>query len=1372
MNKTIKRTMGLVVVLAVMSLFMFMGITTKVANAVVFTNNLFMTQGTTLTNNAQITEGGRMGTKATPSRDGANVRIDRDLVGLTEIEFGIVDDTGMGNFTVSYSGAENGFVVDFYQSGGKFFATVIENGATLGEVEVANTKYVTLSFDANSLQVSLDGTKICDVESIMPTYEVVYTFNDVDLSGDEIIFFAINSHGLAQPVMTNNGGPTIFADFETKGVVNHFYTLPKPYGCDVIDGAITDFEVQVTKGSETILAKTAYVSDLGFTPTQAGSYEVTYYAKDVDDGEESQTLTLTVITEANFMPTEFSFDGSVQNQKLGVNSSIFVPNGTATSLSISKFSCDLLLTIKKDDVTLPDYNLVKAESVDKFTFATAGEYEFRYVAQNKNVIGETVFNVTVTADLPQIDMPNFKDYYITNDEIELPSVKLTLNGTSVDAESIIVYPVSKTATFAKKAVLSENGLYTIEYRGVIGGKMYVYSKNFTVYSLAYETKDGSSYYGESTLEKGTYGVVAKLSTGSMLTLNEPINLSGMGANNQVLVVDITPSTLGASDFMQLNVRFTDIYDENNYVTISCRRSRDEDGIDQRMSYVKAGYKNQAQVGLEGGKTPYYEPSPWGEYISVAFNGNTNNSFIVSFDYDNRTIYANGKKIIELNNPLYFNELWDGFTTGECYVTISAQDLLGMEANVLITKVGDLDLTKSFIKDDVAPEIEIETDFALTELPNAVVGTPYKVFDATAYDLINGETDVITSVYYAYTSSSKAQINVINGAFTPIIAGRYTIEYKAVDASGNVGIKTAIVYAYDSLTQMTVTTQSAPSGAKLVGHDVAVANCDVFDYSGEATVNIIAKHKTSNKEYDVVDFKFVPHEQGDYKIIYTATDYIGRTAQTEYEITVTSDGLAVIRDEAILPFVMIQGARYELPKLNYYTYANGVEQTATAKIFVKDANGTNEVTGEYVPSVTTSGENAEITYKATTASGDTVKTYYVPVQIVKTGASYDMTQYFIGEGITTTSNENNVMISTLQDTTVKFINPLIAGNFNFDFNVAVDKNAFSGIDVFLTDMFDQSVRVKFSYVKGANGVANMSLNDGVAVASSSSFTDVNNSKFVISYDDVGKKLNDILGNGFMVNRTIYGAEFNGFPSGRVYLEFSINGVTAQSQININSINSQNFTNRSMDTTRPQIAIEGVLGGTYAKDSTYAIPVAYALDVLDPTVVFTLSVTSPSGETVSDTLGNALNNVDPSVARNIVVTESGVYTFTYTAKDTSNRQYSFSTIINVPDMVAPTIEISGSVSGSASVNKAVAFPKATAYKNGEVYMRYNEVLGSDQEVNVVVFVICPNTRREIAKRNESNGKYNYTFTQKGEHTVVYVVYDESGNSAEQRFTVKVS
>ena len=89
----------------------------------------------------------------------------------------------------------------------------------------------------------------------------------------------------------------------------------------------------------------------------------------------------------------------------------------------------------------------------------------------------------------------------------------------------------------------------------------------------------------------------------------------------------------------------------------------------------------------------------------------------------------------------------------------------------------------------------------------------------------------------------------------------------------------------------------------------------------------------------------------------------------------------------------------------------------------------------------------------------------------------------------------------------------------------------------------------------------------------------------------------------------------------------------------------------------------------------------------------------------------------------------------------------------------------------VGEKVTLPSATAYKNGELLTKYNDLTDRYDQVNVVVFVICPNTRRERTVRTDA-GNYTYTFTQKGEHTIVYVVYDENGNSAEQRITVKVS
>ena len=88
---------------------------------------------------------------------------------------------------------------------------------------------------------------------------------------------------------------------------------------------------------------------------------------------------------------------------------------------------------------------------------------------------------------------------------------------------------------------------------------------------------------------------------------------------------------------------------------------------------------------------------------------------------------------------------------------------------------------------------------------------------------------------------------------------------------------------------------------------------------------------------------------------------------------------------------------------------------------------------FCPEIISEGDKAEITYKATTSAGDVVKTYQIPVQIIKTNKSYDMKEYFVGDNINVTADENNVTIATSSTDLIKFIQPLIANNFNFDFN---------------------------------------------------------------------------------------------------------------------------------------------------------------------------------------------------------------------------------------------------------------------------------------------------------------------------------------------------
>ncbi|MBO4594728.1 MAG: hypothetical protein J5697_03410, partial [Clostridia bacterium] len=224
MRNAVKKTIGIVVLAFVMALSVCAGIAMSVAKAAVFTNNLFYSSGVNLTNNTSITQGGRNGTLASPLRSGAYLKVDRDLVGLTSLEFGIADPDAMDDFVVSFNGEYDGFSVDIEKSGNGFVATVVESGEVLGEASIADAKNIALSFDANGKEVALNGVKVCGVRSVMPTYEMVIDFESADGTGDDIILYAINEHSLAQPIMTNRSGPTIFSEFSVKGVVNNFYT--------------------------------------------------------------------------------------------------------------------------------------------------------------------------------------------------------------------------------------------------------------------------------------------------------------------------------------------------------------------------------------------------------------------------------------------------------------------------------------------------------------------------------------------------------------------------------------------------------------------------------------------------------------------------------------------------------------------------------------------------------------------------------------------------------------------------------------------------------------------------------------------------------------------------------------------------------------------------------------------------------------------------------------------------------------------------------------------------------------------------------------------------------------------------------------------
>ncbi|MFR1983247.1 MAG: hypothetical protein ACLS4Z_05560 [Christensenellaceae bacterium] len=103
----------------------------------------------------------------------------------------------------------------------------------------------------------------------------------------------------------------------------------------------------------------------------------------------------------------------------------------------------------------------------------------------------------------------------------------------------------------------------------------------------------------------------------------------------------------------------------------------------------------------------------------------------------------------------------------------------------------------------------------------------------------------------------------------------------------------------------------------------------------------------------------------------------------------------------------------------------------------------------------------------------------------------------------------------------------------------------------------------------------------------------------------------------IEKLLSGKDFTGFPSGKVYLDFSFDGISNQAACNIMALNGQLFDDTDKDYMRPQIFVSKELKRTAKINETVVIPAAFAYDVLDPYTELKVTVKGPRGGRCSTT-----------------------------------------------------------------------------------------------------------------------------------------------------------
>lgn len=971
--------------------------------------------------------------------------------------------------------------------------------------------------------------------------------------------------------------------------------------------------------------------------------------------------------------------------------------------------------------------------------------------------------------------------------------------SGVKAEELVVVYPNGSVYGGDDFTIQQAGKYKVTYYATVSGARVEETqeylalrkpKDIIVAEAGMDVRAGK-YEVESPykMKKDTYGTLVTFKSGQSITFSTNIKTAKLTEDYNIVDLIVMPSVFKETDFKRLTVRVADAGDANNYVEVIIDSSNMQDGGGQ-VSYVKAGANGQKLGGYEGQE--FHSDDIYGAQIEHSFRAFgyvdnvyipgedprfneqnytiSENSITVAIDHESKKVYcgpATGSTdkifVNDLDDPTHYKgNPWGGFTSDEVVVTLTAGSFDKMEGKVLLKTFGDFDLAKD-IEDTIAPEIFVDYD-TTQKMPVAIVGEKFPMFPYTVRDGL--DKDVISGIWVYYKDKQGNNITVANDGegFVPQYAGEYEIIYYAKDATGNYCEKTITLTAVEKTPNIFIS--AFEIAEKQVYETVIIPTAEqvqAFGGSGYLSVER-AVYSPDNQLLDVKD-KLQFTLLGDYKIVYTVTDYLGNV---EHAI-VTAKSLALdaptFVEEPILDDYLIAGFTYdfsnalavetlngEVIKLPYKTYVNG-----------QLANG----------SFKAEGTNMTIRYVAEGSVGTTPAVIEKTVTVLDPEKGKHKDRYFYYENIA--QNQINPCQDYLElhfneDSATGFINPLYSNGFSLSMSYEQDKADFTSILVTLTDAENRSrqVTLYFSYDAATNKwFLQLNGNENrIAFTTSERKTDqdVWETLLVCSLAASGDKIVDASGVG--VATIVYydnGEHFEGF-SDTLYLYVQFEGVESESMIRINQICNQsmgyvkNNPDRAEDSVKPVIFLQEEFQLRQNLGEKAKIPTAKAFDVLGQIAQFTVTV-ELGGETLAS--GDATKPLD------LVLTKAGYYNVLYYAKDSNGNPEKKTYVIFVKDETAPTLTVDNNLTSEYKVGDKITIPGYSASDNNEKYSVQVTLILPDNEMRLLQY----NENGEITSLlDKENDLYESSFKasadtfvtqKKGKYVLRIVAYDEYYN-----------
>ena len=960
----------------------------------------------------------------------------------------------------------------------------------------------------------------------------------------------------------------------------------------------------------------------------------------------------------------------------------------------------------------------------------------------------------------EIGSEEIKDSYGLGTTLVMPkSVSGAYNGEQTTFyNGILIFP-DGTAHSGSQIPLTDVGRYIARYsatteNGTVRAEKEfdVKQKNWTLsstdstaeYKKELETK---VYQDKKQVEKG---LAISLASGDTFTWNTPLDLSDTTLDE---VIRINP--LLGEDYGQLNgstyinepvaaycdVILTDCYDPNVYVKLHMMFN-----VDKGIPYFRVGSSNQEEVGLDGPKDEavvtnknkreawvdgerycaWLETTTSGTWLELGYPRPESSGYGWSLDYETQRWGAKNnqaapKLVNELNNEgIYADNLFEGFTTGEVYLSVKCGDYYSSKpARVEIVSIGHARgeaLKEADMQDTKAPVIVLDEEITSRETIYCAAGERFPIPAAQAFDVSLIDT-VKTKVYKNYGEPNQMEVLVSDGGFTPNALATYTIEYSAEDASGNIAKKTLNVTAFNAENGKSISFKTEKLKSISAGEAAVLPTYSLSGYNGETKLKIFATYEGETQEIDLASMSFTPLHIGEYTITY---EYSDKFYSYEYEYavnSVASEALVMI-DQPIMPKWFIYGETYSLEDYPIYSFTEKDPTPLTTDVSVSFDNGITFTKVEDTKALKITGTGTAI-FRYSYNGIDVYQTAGVPIVDVtgtytEKGKEYEgiwLYKYFAGDFVISDTEQADMRFDTVNSRgtqTLSFISPLSASNFRLTFSIPEGRDNFSAMKIVLTDYYDPENQTVIAYEKEGENV-HFSVDGGEKTVLKDPFASTVSK--TIYYDFANSVLRHPEGSGLYIYD---------FISDKCYLDVIFENCTAVSSIVVKQVGNNVVKNTvHEDKSAPTITVHKN-NGNKLLNSEITIYAAEIIDVLSSVLDknITVSVIDPDGNDVESVDGVKLSKRKPANATRdyvIKLTQVGTYKVSYAGKDNNNKALELNYNINVYRNQAPVITFDKGYTEDTllkiKLGESISLPKYTIVDDSPL-----------EELTVTVALLC--------------------------------------------------